>query len=114
MEKPEGPLSAPRPQRRRHPRYPFDGVLRIEWGSAVLEARVRDISAGGMRVDLADPLWVGAGFSAELVLETPLRVECVVRRVEPGRGMGVSLAVPNEADRAQVEVLLARLAQAQR
>ena len=110
MDKPAGPFAATRPERRRHPRYAFYGVLRIEWGSTVLEGRVRDISLGGMEVELADPLWVGASFSAELALETPLRVECVVRRVEPGRAMGISIVVRAEADRGRLEALLAALA----
>ena len=111
MDKSAGPLAASGSERRRTPRYPFDGVLRIEWGSAVLEGRVRDISVEGMQVEIADPLWVGASFSGELALDTPLRVDCVVRRVEPGRAMGVSLVVPGEAERARLESLLASLAQ---
>ena len=106
MKKAEGPLAGSGPEQRRSPRYPFDGVLRIEWASAWLEGRVRDISAGGMQVEVASPLWVGASFTAELALDTPLRVDCVVRRVMPGRAMGVSLVVPNEADSARFEALL--------
>jgi hypothetical protein len=66
--------------------------LDIEWGSTVLRAATRDISASGMFIDTADPLWVGAGFSAYLQLERPLKVDCFVKRVEPGRGMGVSVS----------------------
>ena len=111
MDEPAGTLAAARSERRRSPRYPFEGVLTIEWGSALLEGVVRDISAEGMRVETPDPLWLGASFAAELALDTPLRVDCVVRRVEPGQGMGVALIVPEEADRARLEVLLATLAQ---
>ncbi len=111
MENPERPPVASQLERRKSPRYPIEAVLRIEWGSVMLEGHVRDISAGGMRVELVDPLWVGASFAAELALDTPLRVDCVVRRVVPGRAMGVSLAVPNAADRTRFEALLATLAQ---
>src|SRR2546426_12787758 len=87
-------------------RYPFGAVLEMEWGSAVLLGSVIDISAEGMRIEIADPLWVGARFSAVLALEPPLRMECVVRRVEPGRGMGVSLVTPEAEDRVRLAALL--------
>src|SRR5437899_7721541 len=83
--------SATQTERRRSTRYPFGAVLEMEWGSAVIRGSVIDISAEGMRIEIADPLWVGARFSAVLALEPPLRMECVVRRVEPGGGMGGSL-----------------------
>ena len=111
MKKAEGPIAGSGPEQRRSPRYPFEGVLTIEWGAALLEGIVRDLSAEGMLVETPDPLWVGATFAAELALDTPLRLDCVVRRVEPGRGIGVALIVPEEADRARFEALLATLAQ---
>ena len=72
----------------------------------MIRGSVIDISAEGMRIEIADPLWVGAGFSAVLALEPPLRMECVVRRVEPGRGMGVSLVTPEAEDRVRLAALL--------
>ncbi len=110
MDNLEGPPAASQPERRKSPRYPLEAVLRIEWGSVMLEGHVRDISAEGMRVELTDPLWIGASFAAELALDTPLRVDCVVRSVVPGRAMGISLAVPNTADRTRLQTLLATLA----
>ena len=98
--------SATQIERRRSTRHPFGAVLEMEWGSAVLRGRVLDISAEGMRIEIADPLWVGARFSAMLELEPPLRMECVVRRVEPGRGMGVSLVTPEAEDRVRLAALL--------
>src|SRR2546422_3915513 len=86
--------SATQTERRRSTRYPFGAVLEMEWGSAVLLGRVLDISAEGMRIEIADPLWVGAKFSAVLALEPPLRMECVVRRGGPGGGKGGSLGPP--------------------
>ena len=59
----------------------------------MLRARTRDLSSNGMFIESVDPLWVGAGFTAQLTLDPPLRVNCFVKRVEPGRGMGVSIAV---------------------
>ncbi|HEY6127856.1 MAG TPA: PilZ domain-containing protein [Candidatus Acidoferrum sp.] len=90
--------SARRLERRWAPRYDFHANLDIEWGSAVLRASTRDISSNGMFIESADPLWVGAGFTANLQLEQPVKVVCFVKRVEPGRGMGVSLSFPDRQD----------------
>ncbi len=98
------------PERRRAPRFPFDAALEIEWGSAVLRGRVRDISEAGMAVSIQDPLWIGANFSARLNLEEPLQVDCVVRRVEPAQGMGLSFVVQDVQDRARIAALLEVLA----
>src|SRR2546426_7756836 len=78
----------------------------MEWGSAVIRGSVIDISAEGMRIEIADPLWVGARFSAMLALEPPLRMECVVRRGEAGGGMGGFLGAPGGEGRAPPAGLL--------
>lgn len=106
MPKLQESRSATQIERRRSTRHPFGAVLKMEWGSAVIRGSVIDISAEGMRIEIADPLWVGARFSAVLALEPPLRMECVVRRVEPGRGMGVSLVTLEAEDRALLAALL--------
>jgi hypothetical protein len=100
-----------RPDRRRAPRYPFQATLEIEWGSARLKARTRDISAGGMFIESEDILWVGAGFRARLTTDRPVLLECSVRRVEPGLGMGVTVALPEEQNIQHYQELLARLAE---
>src|SRR2546426_12826658 len=87
-------------------RYPFGAVLEMEWGSAVLLGRVLDISAEGMRIEIADPLWVGAKFSAVLALEPPLRMECVVRRGGAGGGMGGFLVTPGAEGPGPLSALL--------
>lgn len=110
MQTPQTPVPGRNPERRRAPRYPFDTGLDIEWGSATLSGRVHDISAGGMFIEVADSLWVHARFSARLVLDVPVRLDCVVRRVELGRGMGVSYIVPGEDGRARLTSLLGTLA----
>ena len=84
-------------ERRWAPRYSFRADLEIEWGSAVLRGSTRDISANGMFIEAPDTLWVGAGFTARLNLSQPLRLDCHVKRVEPGRGMGVAVA-PTESE----------------
>src|SRR5690242_6847282 len=91
-----GEFGPRRPDRRRAPRYPYQASLEIEWGSARLKARTRDISVGGMFIESEDVLWVGAGFRAQLVTDHPVWLECSVKRVEPGLGMGVTIAVPED------------------
>ena len=87
------------PQAPQPPRYNFRASLDIEWGSAVLRASTRDISSNGMFIESADPLWVGAGFTANLQLDRPVKVDCFVKRVEPGKGMGVSVSLSQEQQR---------------
>jgi len=85
-----------RSERRWAPRYNYRTDLEIEWGSAVLRARTRDISSNGMFIESNDPLWVGAGFTARIGVEMPVKVDCFVKRVEPGLGMGVAVVVAEE------------------
>src|SRR5450432_3278348 len=99
---------------RNAPRYRFQASLEIEWGSARLKARTRDISAGGMFIESEDVLWVGAGFRARLAVERAkeqaLWLDCSVKRVEPGHGMGVAIALPPNQSQQNFEDLLAKLA----
>ena len=92
-------------ERRWAPRYSFNADLEIEWGSALIRGRTRDISSNGMFIESADPLWIGAGFTARLGLEKPVRGDCFVKRVEPGRGMGVTVSVPEEQQQRYRELL---------
>jgi PilZ domain-containing protein len=96
-------------ERRWATRYSFRADLEIEWGSAVLRGSTRDISASGMFIEAIDPLWVGAGFAARLTLDTPVRLECSVKRVEPGRGMGVTIAATEGESQKLFNELLSSL-----
>jgi hypothetical protein len=81
---------------RRSPRYSFSARLDVEWGSTALRAEVCDLSREGMMLRMPQPLWVGATFKARMALAEPLVVDCVVRRVLPGQGIGVEfVAVPS-------------------
>jgi hypothetical protein len=104
-----GDHAARRLERRWAPRYSFRADLEIEWGSAVIRGSTRDISANGMFIEAADPLWVGAGFSARLNLEQSVRVDCSVKRVEPGHGMGVSVALSESESQRLYHDLLSTL-----
>jgi PilZ domain len=96
-------------ERRWAQRYSFRAPLEIEWGSAVLRGSTRDISSNGMFIESTDPLWVGAGFTANIALEQLVRVDCFVKRVEPGRGMGVVVTVAEESHQQRFQDLLASL-----
>jgi hypothetical protein len=98
-----------RNERRWAPRYSFRADLQIEWGSAVLRGSTSDISASGMFIEAPDPLWVGAGFTAQLNLNRPVRLDCFVKRIEPGRGMGVSVAVSESESQKLFQDLLSSL-----
>ncbi|HET7258642.1 MAG TPA: PilZ domain-containing protein [Candidatus Acidoferrum sp.] len=98
-----------RSERRWAPRYSFRANLEIEWGSAVLRASTRDISSNGMFIESSDPLWIGAGFTAHLVLDRPVKVDCSVKRIEPGRGMGVSVTLAEQPHEQRYQDLLASL-----
>ncbi len=106
-----GDLGPRRPERRRAPRYPYQASLEIEWGSARLKARTRDISVGGMFIESEDVLWVGAGFRAQLVTDRPVWLECSVKRVEPGLGMGVAVVYPEDQTANPYQEILSKLAE---
>jgi hypothetical protein len=96
--------------RRRSLRFPCHFGIAIEWGAAVLQGAVKEISAAGMFVELEAPLWIGARFAARLGLDQPVDVDCVVCRVEPRRGMALTFEAAQESGRAAVTSLLERLA----
>ena len=96
-------------ERRWAPRYAFRADLEIEWGSAVLRGSTRDISSNGMFIEAPDTLWVGAGFVARLNLTKPVLLNCLVKRVEPGRGMGVTVAVSETESQMLYHNLLSSL-----
>jgi PilZ domain-containing protein len=104
-----GDQSAQRSDRRWAPRYSFRANLEIEWGSAVLRASTRDISSNGMFIESADPLWIGAGFTAYLALDRSVKVDCSVKRIEPGLGMGVAVTLSDGQHEQRYRDLLASL-----
>jgi hypothetical protein len=97
-------------ERRRHKRFPCHAVVKITWGSVTLEANLRDISASGMYLETSEPLWVRAQFSAQLLLPEPVRVECIVRRVDAGIGMVVEFTEITQEARMDLNHLIWKLA----
>jgi hypothetical protein len=96
-------------ERRRWQRKKFRANIEMEWGSTLLNGIVRDIAPQGLFVEMTQPLWVGATFRARLRLDSDLWLNCTVVRVEPGTGIAVLFEVAEEAGKAQLEMLLAKL-----
>ena len=88
-------------------RYYFYVDAEIAWRLRTLWGRVSNISRGGMFIEVADPPPLNTSVSVYLALDTPLRLECVVRRVVAGRGIGVTLTVPEEGETRFEGLLLA-------
>ncbi|MCL4524420.1 MAG: PilZ domain-containing protein [Acidobacteria bacterium] len=97
-------------ERRRYPRYGFQADVDIEIEGKSFRAFLTDISADGMFVVAANPLWVGAVFTARLQIADPLHVKCVVKRVMVGRGMGVEFRELSAQDRETLDKILSNLA----
>lgn len=82
----------------------------IEIEGKTFRAFMTDISADGMFIVAANPLWVGAVFKARVHVADDLRVTCVVKRVMVGRGMGVRFQEISPEDRESLDKVLAGLA----
>ncbi len=97
-------------ERRQVPRSKCDVGIEIEWGAAKLRGRVREISPEAIFVELDPPLWIGAKFAALLELDRPVSLECVVRRVDPRRGMALTFTA-GESGRVAIAALVGTLLQ---
>jgi PilZ domain len=97
-------------ERRRHERYPCQAAVKITWGDVHMEATLRDISLSGMYIETPEPLWARAQFSAQLMLPEAIRVECIVRRVDPGKGMVVEFTQVTQETRMNLTHLIWKLA----
>ena len=96
-------------ERRKRPRHRYPIEVVIAWGSKTIEACTQNISLTGMFIEITQPLWLHAEFTVRLSLPKPIKLDCVVKRVEPGRGMGVEFKHPPEAEREQLALLVAGL-----
>ena len=88
------------------------GDVYVYWSSAGYNdtSRVRDLSSGGLFVRTRKPRSVGAKTNLYfLVEEGQIRAEAVVRRVEPGRGLGLQFTAVREEDRRHLADLMKRL-----
>ena len=74
-------------------------------------SRVRDISVGGLSLEVSNRR-AAVGQTATLdflVQEGPIRVECVVRRVEIGHRLGFKFTAVTDAHRSHLAKLISRL-----
>ena len=90
-------------------RYRFEAPIEIYWGSATLLARVCNISVEGLFLETSSLLWVGATFAANMMLPTPLPVNCTVCRIVPSQGMGVQVTFASPEARNRFTELLEEL-----
>ena len=96
-----------RQEHREFARYHFQVAAEIAWQSRKIWGRVTDVSRGGLFIESADSPCLGAHFVVQLALNAPLRINCIVRRVAPGRGIGVAISVPEQSRKRFQALLLA-------
>ncbi len=97
------------PERRQVNRRKICVPVEIEWGSQTLTGTTRDIGTTGMFIESVPPLWMGARFAAQLLLDPPLALDCTVSRIEPDKGFAVTFDTSQESTAARLEQLLASL-----
>jgi c-di-GMP-binding flagellar brake protein YcgR len=94
-------------ERREYRRANYVADVEIERGSATERVHTSNLSLGGMLVETMNPLWLGAEFRARILLGAkPVEVDCAVKRVIPGVGMGVEFVGLKPADRERLQQLL--------
>ncbi len=101
-------MNSPGQERRAQPRVP-GGDAHVDYIEYVLpSARVRDISRTGMYVFEKHPYKIGEGVQVSLWLRSgeAIPVGCVVRRVEPGVGIGLEFVHIEEAGRRLLDEFL--------
>ena len=73
-------------------------------------SRVDNLSLGGLFVETAKPGPVGSTVKLDfLVEEGQIRAEAIVRRAEPGRGLGLKFTAINDGDRSRMAALMNRI-----
>jgi hypothetical protein len=94
--------------RRGFERFKFTVKAEVVWQSHKKWGHVVDVSRSGLFIEMDEPLARGTRFTAHLALNVPLPVNCEVKRVVPGLGVGVAIAVP-QASKNRFEALLQAL-----
>ncbi len=101
--------------RRAAPRYPCRASISMRQpeGTGSISAAVTDISSSGCYIELMETYPVGTRLASLLNAESiTIRFIAEVRTSHPGVGMGMKFEEMSEADRAALERLIAKLAQA--
>ena len=79
-------------ERRRNPRYPFNGSIEMREGTSEDKrtARVKELSLNGCYVDIESPYPIGASLAIKLFTETEFfEAQASVIYSQPERGMGL-------------------------
>jgi PilZ domain len=88
------------------------GNVWVDWRCGGREdiSRVRNLSLGGLFIETAESRGAGSTVKLEfLVQEGQIRADAVVRRAEPGRGLGMKFTAVREEDRPRLEALISKL-----
>jgi len=105
------------PSRRLTTRVETAGQVWVYWQCGVLTdvSRVRNLSAGGIFLELRRPLAKGANANLHfLVQEGPIRANAIVRYNVPGEGLGLRFTAIEKEYGHQLAELLTRLRGIQR
>jgi len=94
--------------RRGFERFKFTVNAEVAWESQKKWGRVVDVSRSGLFIQMDEPLARGVRFTAYLALNVPLLLNCEVKRIVPGLGVGVAINVP-ESSKKRFEALLQAL-----
>jgi hypothetical protein len=94
--------------RREYHRARFFADVEIERGDQRFRNRISDITLDGLLIETSEPLAPGTEFHARVFLPEPppLEVECIVKRVVEGVGMGVVFAELAPAQHARLRKLV--------
>ena len=93
--------------RRQFERFQFEVNAEVTWQSRRMWGRITDLSKSGLFIEMAGAPEPGQHFSVSLALNVPLKLNCTVRRVVPGLGIGVSLSAPESSKKRFQALLLA-------
>ena len=93
--------------RRGFERFKFTVNAEIVWQSQKKWGRVVDVSRSGLFIQMDEPPARGTRFSAHLALNVPLQLNCEVKRIVPGLGVGVAITVPETSKKRFEGLLLA-------
>ena len=88
-----------------------DGVW-ISWSCDGRDdvSRVRDLSLEGVFIETSKPRPVGVTAKLDLLVhEGQVRAEAVVRRIEPGCGLGLKFTAISDEDRPRLAALMTRI-----
>jgi PilZ domain-containing protein len=97
-------------ENRREPRVSLSSEVECEVDSGHVRWRFADLSAGGMFIDVYDPLPTGTLFRLRFLLEPPpIAARAQVHYAQPRIGMGVEFVELAQEDRQRIREIVDRL-----